>query len=290
MAILSVGSVEDSADGSSVTWTEIVVRESYYTDVSVTVPSLASNRAVVLFFLQMGSETNFASISSVVWDYGGANQTMSAGTPQDIGQQIGQAFYLDTADSPTQNATITVRVTAAFTDLPVANATHVVSCWATADNALSYDTEASANGTTSGSSPYYYTVTTSVGGAGVLFSGTVSAANAVSSPQFPDGTELQEADSGGNCDIVGYSTPSGAGSVDHRHGYSQNGQATLGVSVSFTEGGTPPAAPEIPHPGYPDALPRRPRLAFPTGLTGIKAEADARRLLRCQRDWLKVAA
>jgi len=289
MGILSVGSVENAANGEAVTWNEIVARESYYTDISVTVPSLATNRAVALFFLQHTAEINFVSISSIVWDYGGADQTMSLGTEATVSRLCVQAGYLVTADSPTQNATITVRVTAAFADLPSGNLTHVVSCWATADNALVYDTEASGTGTTSGSNPYYYTVTTSVGAAGVLISATASESNAVSDP-FPDGTELQEADSGGNCSIVGYTTPASSGSVNHRHGYSQNNQNTAGISVSFIEGGTPPAAPEIPHPGYPDALPRRPRLAFPTGLTGIKAEADAQRLLRRQRDWLKVAA
>jgi len=288
MAITTVGSSENAANGESLVWTEIVARESYYSDVSVTVPSLASNRAVAVFVLFHVKPTNFLSISSVVWDQGGANQTMTAGTVASVNNVYIQAFHLDTADSPTQNATITVRITGAFDDLDTASACHVVSCWAVADNALSYDTEASGTGITSGTNPYYYTVTTSVGGAGVLISGTASESNGISDP-FPDGTELQEADSGGNCSVVGYTTPSGAGSVDHRHGYSQNNQNTAGISVSFTEGGGV-ATPEIPHPSYPDALPRRPRLAFPTGLTGIKAEADAQQLLRRQRDWLKVAA
>lgn len=204
-------------------WTDIGGGQ-YTKTFSPTIPSLGANRMGVVFLSFQNKPPNLTSVDGLTWD----GVAMTLGTPVDDGTGYSIAARLAACGhNGTKNIVLTVTASAGAPSS--ANVASLRVVWFDMGGTISYDTAVSTNGS---SDPA--TITTVVGGAGILLSATGHTANALAATPFPDGTHLISRDAGGNCFICGYSTPTGAGSVDHRHDYSQTGTWT-GVSLSFTE-------------------------------------------------------
>jgi hypothetical protein len=202
----------------------------YYFDLSVVVPSLGANRAGAVLVSFPVSSTNVTSIASVVFDQGGSNLTMNAGTVVTNGNTRVQCFYL--LGTLPQNGTYTVRVRVNVSVAPSAGQVQVTTTWNTADNPILFDNQAQ----NSGSGAATATVTVPISAAGWIVTAAAHDANALAATPYPDGTLLHAYDFGGNCSVSGYSKPGSSGSYALDHDFSQTGTWSA-AGLSFIEDG-----------------------------------------------------
>lgn len=204
---------------------------------AVTVPDLAADCiGIVLIAAQSVGAT--ATVSSVTW--GGSGMTRAVPVSADLSTRICAIYYLV---NPPDNGSKTIAINFSSPGSPVAASIQVTVAWASAGAAVSLDDTSSGSGTTQNPT----IVSTQAGTNELVVSASASAANAISATSTTGCTELQQWDSGGNCSISAYSTPSGSGDATHQHNYSQN-EAYGIVSASFKEAGaTPLTVQDIAH-------------------------------------------